>query len=81
MPEAVEAEKEAFNETKTRMKASIGPAGARPHLDPRTLNHMLLWLPLEHVTGGPAPSCRPCRAEWWKIERKRNRRRRKRMRD
>jgi hypothetical protein len=51
------------------------------HLDlGRTLNHMLLWLAPEHVTGGPAPSFRACRGEWWKIERKRKRRR-KRMRD
>jgi hypothetical protein len=48
----------------------------------RTLNHMLLRLAPEHVSGGPAPSCsRLCLGEWWKIERKRKRRRRKRMRE
>jgi hypothetical protein len=48
------------------------------HLDlGRTLNHMLLWLPPEHATGGAALSWRLCRGEWWKIERKRKWRRRR----
>jgi hypothetical protein len=46
------------------------------HLDLGALNLMLLWLAPEHVPGGSALSWRRlCRGEWWKIERKRKRRR------
>jgi hypothetical protein len=42
----------------------------------RTLNRMLLWLaPPERVMGDTAR--RLCRGEWWKVERKRGRRRRR----
>jgi hypothetical protein len=58
-------------------KMNVAPP-KEAHLDlGRTLNHMLLWLPPEHVPGGSALSWRLCCAEWWKIERKRKWRRRR----
>jgi hypothetical protein len=51
------------------------PKEAHPDLG-RTLNHMLLWLaPPVHAPGDFARQL--CRREWWKIERKRTRRRRR----
>jgi hypothetical protein len=47
------------------------------HLDLSALNHMLLWLAPEHVPGRSALSWRLCGGEWWKIERKRKWRRRR----